>query len=111
MREELDDTVNGVANQAFGRLTENIANVDAKTVQNTRQLVELRQEMAQQTTLRGTIEALTAELGLPIEFVNSCHGYLSIATLNSGVSGASTSSCWTATTSLLHRRLGALLQT
>lgn len=60
MREELDQTVNRVVHKAFGRLAE------AKTVKNTRQLVEIRQEMAQQTaevtTLRGAVEALTSEV-------------------------------------------------
>lgn len=66
MREELDATVNRVVQRTFGRITENIAKVEAKTVQNTRQLVEIRQEMVQQTaevtTLRGAVEALTSEV-------------------------------------------------
>lgn len=53
-------------NKAFGRVTENLAKVEAKAVQNIRQLVEMRPEMAQQTaevsTLRNNIRTLTAEV-------------------------------------------------
>lgn len=41
--------MNRVVHKAFGRLTKNIAEVEATTVQNTRQAVEIGQEMAQLT--------------------------------------------------------------
>lgn len=42
LREEMKDTVNRVVSRAFVRLTENVAKVEAKTVQNARQLLEMR---------------------------------------------------------------------
>lgn len=66
MKEEMDTTVERIVNKAFGRLTDKIASVEAVSVRNARQLVEVRHEVAQQSTevaqLRKSVDAMTAEL-------------------------------------------------